>query len=134
MNEALIDTDILSYYFKGDRKVFAKFEEYLSTYEFINISIITYFEILGGLKHKDAQNQIKLFENFIDSNNLLYITKNSTAISAEKYAEVVKKGKTTGTSDLLIAGIAIEHSLVVVTNNEKHFKNISGLKIENWKR
>lgn len=36
--------------------------------------------------------------------------------------------------DLLIAGIAIENDMILVTNNERHFGRIPGLKIENWKK
>jgi tRNA(fMet)-specific endonuclease VapC len=36
--------------------------------------------------------------------------------------------------DILIAGIAIESDLVLVTNNERHFNRISNLTIENWKK
>lgn len=134
MKETLIDTDILSYYFKGDRKVVENFQKYLEEYSYINIPIITYFEILRGLKYKKAIMQIERFENFISSNNLIFITKTSAKMSAEKFAELQIIGKTTGTSDLLIAGIALEHNLTLVTNNEKHYKDISGLKIENWKK
>lgn len=49
MNRALIDTDILSYYFKGDAKVVANFQKYLAKYEIIEISLITYYEIMSGL-------------------------------------------------------------------------------------
>jgi tRNA(fMet)-specific endonuclease VapC len=35
--------------------------------------------------------------------------------------------------DMLIASIAMANELIMVTNNEKEFKRISGLKIENWK-
>lgn len=134
MKETLIDTDILSYYFKDDKKVVKKFEEYIQTYLTINLSIITYYEILSGLRYKDAKKQIQRFENFVSTNNLLFVTKTSVSFSAEKFAELKKKGKITGTSDLLIAGIALEHGLTVVTNNEKHYNNISGLRIENWKK
>jgi tRNA(fMet)-specific endonuclease VapC len=134
MNEVLIDTDILSYYFKGDKIVVGRFEEYLQIYPVLNISIITYYEILGGLKHKDAKKQIQQFETFISSNNLLYVTKTSASISAEKYGELQKKGITSNASDLLIAGIALELDLSIVTNNEKHYRDISDLIIENWKK
>lgn len=134
MKETLIDTDILSYYFKGDKKVVKKFEEYIQAYLTINLSIITYYEILSGLRYKDAKKQIQRFENFVSANNLLFVTKTSASFSAEKFAELQKKGKITGASDLLIARIALEHGLTVVTNNEKHYNNISGLKIENWKK
>ena len=35
--------------------------------------------------------------------------------------------------DMLIASVAMANDLIVVTNNEKEFRRISGLKIENWK-
>jgi predicted nucleic acid-binding protein len=34
----------------------------------------------------------------------------------------------------MIASIAIENNLVLVTNNTKHFVNIAGLKAEDWSK
>lgn len=34
--------------------------------------------------------------------------------------------------DRLIAAHALSHDLVVVTDNEKHFADVPGLKVENW--
>jgi predicted nucleic acid-binding protein len=34
--------------------------------------------------------------------------------------------------DLLIAGIALEHGLVIVTRNCRHFERIEGLTVEDW--
>ena len=134
MKEILIDTDILSYYFKGDEKVAENFIKYLEVFSYINIPIITYYEILRGLEFKKAILQIERFKDFITLNNLIFITRTSAEISAEKFAELQIKGKTIGTSDLLIAGIALQHNLTVVTNDIKHYKDISGLRIENWKK
>lgn len=36
--------------------------------------------------------------------------------------------------DLLIAGIAIDNEMTLVTNNENHFNRIPSLKIENWSK
>lgn len=52
MNRVLIDTDILSYFFKGEQKVVESFDLYLQHHELIEISIITYYEIAGGLLAK----------------------------------------------------------------------------------
>ena len=35
---------------------------------------------------------------------------------------------------LLIADSALANNLTLVTNNEKHFKRIEGLKLANWTR
>ena len=47
--------------------------------------------------------------------------------------ELKDKGQPISDMDMLIASIAMANELIMVTNNEKEFKRISGLKIENWK-
>jgi Predicted nucleic acid-binding protein, contains PIN domain len=43
-----------------------------------------------------------------------------------------RNGIPIGPLDMLIAAHARSLDLVLVTNNEKEFKRISGLKVENW--
>lgn len=134
MTESLVDTDILSFYFKGDQKVVGKFNDYLKEFDVINISIITYYEILGGLKFKKAEKQIKEFEEFVTNNTIIHFSEESAKISGDIYADLRLKGITIGTSYILIAGIALENELTLITNNERHYDPIQGLKIENWKK
>jgi tRNA(fMet)-specific endonuclease VapC len=134
VTESLVDTDILSFYFKGDSKVVDKFNDYLKEFDVINVSIITYYEILGGLRFKKAERQIKEFEEFVSNNTIIHISEQSAKLSGDIYADLRQKGITIGTSDILIAGIAIENELTLVTNNERHYESIEGLKIENWKK
>ncbi len=134
MNRVLIDTDILSYYFKGDKDVTENFDLYLQKNEIIEISVITYYEILGGLYARDAHNQLNVFKDFISENAVIPMTDNSASISADLYSKLRKSGKTVDDIDILIAGIAIDNDLTLITNNEKHFNRIPGLKIENWKK
>jgi tRNA(fMet)-specific endonuclease VapC len=131
MPDILVDTDILSYYFKGIDKVVKNFEKYLENHETINICIITYYEIISGLKYKDAKKQLKLFLEFAKDCNILPLTNKSVEVSAEFYANLRKAGTPLDDIDLLIAGIAFENDLILVTNNEKHFSKIKKLKIEN---
>ena len=134
MNRALIDTDILSYYFKGDKTVVKNFEIYLQHYDLIEISIITYYEISGGLLAKKALKQLGIFEDFVLDNPVIPLTDSSVKISAKLYAELKQTGKIVDDIDLLIAGVAIDNNMVLVTNNEKHFQRIPGLKIDNWSK
>ena len=106
----------------------------LNEYDHLNISIITVYEILGGLKFKKADKQLKEFETFISNNSILYISEDSAKISSNIYANLRLKGITIGTSDILIAGIALENDLALVTNNERHFEPVPKLRIENWKK
>ena len=134
MRESIIDTDIISFYFKGDLNVRVAFSDYIDFFDQINIPIITYYEIIAGLKHKDAKMQLKKFEDFVDSHNVLYVSKKSARVSGEIFSNLKKRGVSVGASDLLIAGIAITHDLTLITNNEKDFKFIPGLRIKNWKK
>lgn len=134
MKEALVDTDILSFFFKGDENVIRRAHEYLNQYDQLNLSIITYYEITAGLKFKKAKRQLEDFEIFVRNNNTIYITEESAKISADIYADLRTKGTTIGTADILIAGIALTNELTLITNNEKHYLSINNLSIENWKK
>lgn len=57
-------------------------------------------------------------------------------IAAETYGrtrfELESKGRLIGNNDLWIAAHALASELILVTNNEKEFRRINGLRIENW--
>ncbi|NJN96884.1 MAG: type II toxin-antitoxin system VapC family toxin [Anaerolineales bacterium] len=132
MKAALVDTNILSLFFKGHPQVVDKFETYLEEYETINLSIITYYEIVSGLKHRDAHKQIDLFLNFVAQNTILPLTQDVADIAAEIYAQVRKSGQPIDDIDLLIAATAVANGLTLVTHNQKHFQRIVQLEVENW--
>ena len=47
-------------------------------------------------------------------------------------AELQKAGTPIGPYDQMIAGHARSLGLIVVTNNEREFERVSGLRMENW--
>jgi len=134
MNRVLIDTDILSYYFKGDGVVIGNFEKYLEQNDLLAISLITCYEIIGGLLAKNALKQLTIFDDFVAENIVVPMTDKSAKISAELYSSLRQNGNIVDDIDLLIAGIAIENDMILATNNERHFGRIPGLRIENWKK
>jgi len=132
MREVLIDTDIFSYYLKGERTVVKQILAYTKHYPILNLSSITYYEILSGLEHKQAAKQIKVFEQVLTKCKIINIDKPSMKLSAIEYGRLKRNGITIGNSDLLIAGVALSHQLNLVTNNTRHFKHINGLNLLNW--
>ena len=105
----------------------------MQQYDLIEISLVTYYEVVGGLLSKSAFKQLHDFEDFVAENIVVPMTEKSAEISAELYSLLKRTGKIIDDIDLLIAGIAIENDMTLVTNNENHFERVSGLKIENWK-
>jgi tRNA(fMet)-specific endonuclease VapC len=73
-----------------------------------------------------------MFIAFVKKNTLLHLTEQSVIISGDLYAQLRKKGNPIDDIDLLIAGIALENNLVLVTNNRKHFERITQLEIVDW--
>ncbi len=134
MKPVLVDTDILSMFFRNNHNVVSHFKKYLTHYEKMNLSIITYYEILSGLKHRDALKQLDLFLEFVKHNAILPLTEESTTISSDLYASLRKMGSPIDDIDILIAGIALSNNLVFVTHNEEHFKRIKGLDIVDWSK
>jgi predicted nucleic acid-binding protein len=132
MKPSMVDMDILSEFFRGNIKVITKVDEYIKEYGQLNISIITYYEMLNGLLYKDAKKQLAKFEVFVSLNKVIPLSIGMAKTAALIQADLRKKGKEIGHTDTLIAGIAIESKLHLVTNNTNHFNRIKGLKITNW--
>lgn len=134
MKASMLDTDILSEFLRGNVKVVENVKKYLLEYGFINISIITYYEIQNGLIYKDARKQLSQFEEFISLNKVIPLTLPMAKTAAEIHAELRRKGSEIGHTDTLIAGIAISSKLQLITNNTDHFRRILGLEIANWSK
>ncbi len=132
MKPALIDTDVLSEFLRGNLKVVENAGKYLETYDAINFSIITYYEILNGLLYKDARKQLQKFTDFVAINKILPLAISAAKRAAEIYADLKKKGQPIGHTDCLIAGIALVNGLQLVTNNTDHFERIDDLVVVNW--
>jgi tRNA(fMet)-specific endonuclease VapC len=47
-------------------------------------------------------------------------------------ASLSRRGRPIGAFDTLVAAHALSLGLTFVTNNTKHFKQVTGLKVENW--
>ncbi|MEZ5042609.1 MAG: type II toxin-antitoxin system VapC family toxin [Saprospiraceae bacterium] len=132
MRQAILDTDSISYFFRGLTPVVNKVDKYLEEHGFINISVITYYEVMNGLLYKDAKKQLDKFNEFVQLNNVIPLTLEVATIAAKIYAELRKSGEVIGHNDVLIASIAIGNDLNLISNNISHFGRIKGLSLDNW--
>jgi len=132
-DSVLLDTDILSMFFRGNASVVSRMKEYSTGHEKVLLRIITYYEILSGLRQIEATRQIEQFLEFCLFNEVLPITLESASIAASHYAYLRKLGTPLDDMDLLIAGIAIENDMTLVTHNMKHFSRIPELKLQDWR-
>jgi tRNA(fMet)-specific endonuclease VapC len=61
VKKALLDTNILSYFLRGETQVVKKFREYQQFHSYLTFSVLTYYEIKSGLLYKDAKNLLQQF-------------------------------------------------------------------------
>jgi len=134
MDPALIDTDTLSEVMKGrDPQVREKARQYLAIHGRFNFSIITRYEILRGLKVKQAIQQIAAFEARCGQSNVLPLTDEIIDLAAGLYADLYTRGQLISDADILVAATGLIHRLPVVTENTAHFNRIPGLRVESWR-
>ncbi len=130
--KALLDTDIISYLTKRNLKVAAQARKYEAIHGWLTISMMTRYEVLSGLMAKSATGQLLRFEQFCSRHEVLDLTDEIVIRAARIYADLSNRGTLIGDADILIAATALEHGLVLVTNNERHFNRVVGLQVENW--
>ena len=97
------------------------------------LSVITFGELLYGAE-KSLHRSVAL-QQLKELSELLPVMPLPEA-AAETYgrmrAELERKGLMIGNNDLWISAHAKAAGLTLVTNNEREFRRVSGLKVQNW--
>jgi tRNA(fMet)-specific endonuclease VapC len=132
MKRCTLDTNIITAFLKKDLRVVSRVSDYLESFDRLTINIISYYEILRGLKDLGNEEKLRKFEEFVQENEFISIGKDTVIKAAEIYAYLKKQGNLIEDADILMASIAIVENLVLVTNNIKHFERIESLTTENW--
>jgi tRNA(fMet)-specific endonuclease VapC len=130
----LFDTDTLSNVLKKipSPPLLKKLEPIPEGLQFttsINVSEI-YF---GAYRSRNRKKILKAYEDKVFPNlYILPFDTESGKIYGRLKARLEKKGVSKSEPDLRIASIAIQHNMVLVTGNKKHFRDIPGLNVEDW--
>lgn len=127
----LLDTNIAIYVIK--RKPLALLDVFNRYANQMAISSITLAELMHGVEKSQyyAKNLANV-EAFTARLHVLDYGKKAAAHYGDIRASLEKQGKPIGVNDLHIAAHARSEGLVLVTNNEKEFTRIDGLRVENW--
>jgi predicted nucleic acid-binding protein len=134
MDEALLDTDILSEVLKQRHPIVAhKAAQYLHAHGRFALSVFTRFEITRGYKEKNAVRQLQRFEVFCQRSIILPASDIVFEKAGELWVEARRAGHAHGDADLIIAATALESGRVLATGNTPHFAWISGLRLDDWR-
>lgn len=130
----MLDTNICIYIAQNNPpEVFAYFER-MSPGEVV-ISVVTYGELCHGASRSSQRTEsfAKLDEMLAD----IPVEPLTSAVGSaygEVRASLAKQGRLIGANDLWIGAHALSLNLTLATNNEREFRGIPSLKVENWAR
>ncbi|PJZ67247.1 VapC toxin family PIN domain ribonuclease [Leptospira wolffii] len=132
MSKYLLDTNVCIYIInQRPESVYKKFKKI--ELENIYISSITEFELYFGVqKSIQRERNKKVLSDFIGYLNVSPYDSDSAEIAAKIRFDLEKSGKPIGPFDLLIASQAVSKGYTLITNNEREFKRIKELKLDNW--
>jgi tRNA(fMet)-specific endonuclease VapC len=128
----LLDTDICSYVMKRSHPALLN-KLRKTDIEKIAISVITEAELLYGIALSVNPKLVRSsFDGFMEHVLVLDWGRSQGEHYAEIRAYLHKRGEMIGANDLLIAAHGRSIGATIVTNNEREFRRIRGLKVENW--
>jgi tRNA(fMet)-specific endonuclease VapC len=131
--KVLLDTDTCIYALKGNATVLEKLIS--RSRSDVAVSVITEAELrTGAAKSSSPVKTSRLLENFLRPLAVVEFTSADAATYAQLRAKLERAGTPIGPLDTLIGAQAVSRKLVLVTNNEREFGRVPGLRLENWSR
>ena len=128
----MLDTNICIYIIKrSPHSVLQRFSSF--QVGDIGISTITLAELeYGAERSAQPKKNREALEEFISALDVAAFDRQATEAYGKIRATLESKGRPIGAMDLLIAAHALSLGVRLVTNNEREFKHVPGLRVENW--
>jgi tRNA(fMet)-specific endonuclease VapC len=126
----MLDTDCVSYALRGQGNVGKNLLERVPSE--ICVSAITVAELRYGAERRRSSKLHRLITTFTNTVTVVPFDEACAAMFGKVASKLVAKGRPIGNHDTLIAAHALALGITLVTNNEKHFKAVESLKMENW--
>jgi tRNA(fMet)-specific endonuclease VapC len=132
MTRYLLDTNICIYIIKRKSEVVLE-KLHRAFHSSVAISSITLSELEYGVQKSEfaERNAISLLR-FLAVIDILPYNGSAAREYGKIRASLERTGNVIGNMDMLIAAHAKSLGAILVTNNEKEFKRVNGIRIENW--
>jgi len=130
--KVMLDTNICTYLIKRrPQSLLDRFRSF--PVGDIGISVITLAELqYGASKSSRPKQNHEALEQFLSPLEVAALDRQATVAYGKIRAALEKRGRPIGAMDLLIAAHALSLSVRLVTNDEREFRHVPGLRVENW--
>ena len=127
----LLDTNICVYALNGNEIVLREIVSHRRPD--LAVSSVSAAELHFGVENGRLAERHRLkLRKFLDAIDILEFTSIEAEVYGRLRASLTRAGTPIGELDTLIAAHAKALDLVLVTNNEREFRRVPGLRIENW--
>ena len=128
----LLDTDVCVHLLRHTSTPREPFQRYAKQ---IGISAVTYAELRFGLERSARRREgEESLERLCRDLDIASFDQEAAAHYGDIRQELSRRGELIGPLDLLIAAHARSRDATLVTNNEREFGRVPGLRVENWLR
>jgi predicted nucleic acid-binding protein len=127
-----LDTDLLVAILRGKEEAKKKVAELDEEAKGATTSVNAFELFFGANKSERKDENVKQASKLLERLIIFSLDLASSRKAAEISAKLIAKGETIDFRDAMIAAIAIENGLTLVTRNKSHFKRVKGLQIEEW--
>ena len=122
-----IDTDVIIWYMKGNEKAYKTIENSKNFF----ISVVTYMELVQGMRNKNELNNLRRALHVWNS-KILYISE-EISVKAMFFVEQHYLSHSIQLADALIGATAISYGLPILTGNDKHYKILKDIRIKKFR-
>ncbi len=131
MLKYLLDTNITIYTMKNrPQRVRGHFNDKQGR---MGISTVTLGELVFGAEHsQQVERNLADIEALTARLDVLPFDDSAAYHFGQIRSELYRRGRLIGPYDMMIAGHARAHGLILVTNNVREFERVQGLRFENW--
>jgi tRNA(fMet)-specific endonuclease VapC len=126
----MLDTDSVSFVLRGQGGVGERLTEHAPSQ--VCLSAMSLSELRFGADKRRSKRLHKLIDIFVANVEVVSFDLAAATMFGRVCSALQAKGSPIGTFDTFIAAHAMSLNLTLITNNMKHFKQVHGLKLQNW--
>ena len=114
----VFDTSALIDFFRGEEKT----REFMG--ENVTTTVVSYYEILSGVKHRKARKEEQFFRKFFSEIEVLDFDREAAEKASDIMGRLLSLGTPVNSMDVLIAGIATANRAEKIVSKDRDFLSI----------
>ena len=127
-----LDTDLLIAILRGKNEAYPTVLKLDEEAKEATTSISAFELFFGAYKSERKSENLKEAQKLLERLEVIPFDTSAAKRAGEISANLLKKGEPIDFRDAMIAGIALEKNLTLLTRNKAHFSRIKDLEVQTW--